>query len=86
MKNLILALAVGYVIGAKAGSKEIDQLGRSVTALLSTDEFVDVVTSARSHMSSTLRELAAMVDGEHHRTQDAGTDVLAQVRNLVGSD
>jgi hypothetical protein len=86
MKNLILALAVGYVIGAKAGSKEIDQLGRSVTALLSTDEFVDVVTSARSHMSSTLRELAAMVDGEDHRAQDTGTDVLAQVRNLVGAD
>ena len=93
MKNVLLALAVGYVIGAKAGGKEIDQLGRSVTALLSTDEFVSVVTSARSQVSSTLRELASLVDGGTNGTSSTGSrfngatgDVIAQVRNLVTSD
>ncbi len=93
MKNVLLALAVGYVIGAKAGSKEIDQLSRSVTALLSTDEFVDVMTSARSQVSSTLHQLASMVDGgvsstssNGHRFNGTAGDVVAQVRNLVGSD
>jgi hypothetical protein len=91
MKNVFLALAVGYVIGAKTGGKELDQLGRSVTALMGTDEFADVVVTARSQVSSTLRQLASMVDGEHHTDTGNGNgngngDLVARVRNLVGSD
>jgi hypothetical protein len=83
MKNVLVALVVGYVIGAKTGGKELDELGRSVNALLGTDEFADVVTSARSQMGSSLRELASMVDGEH-RMADVGGDLVAKVRSLVG--
>ena len=62
MKNVFLALMVGYVIGAKTGGKELEELGRSVNALFGTDEFADVVSSARSQVGSTLRELASVVD------------------------
>jgi hypothetical protein len=89
MKNVFLALAVGYVIGAKTGGKELDQLGRSVTALMGTDEFADVVVTARSQVSSTLRQLASMVDGERRTNNSNGNsngDLVARVRNLVGSD
>jgi hypothetical protein len=85
MKNVFLALMVGYVIGAKTGGKELEELGRSVNALFGTDEFADVVTSARSQVGSTLRELASMVDGEHRLTDVSG-DLVAKVRNLVGPD
>ncbi len=84
MKNIFVALVVGYVIGAKTGGQELDELGRAVTALLGTDEFGDVVTSARSQMGSSLRQLASMVDGQH-AVADAGGDLVAKVRNLVGS-
>lgn len=92
MKNVLLALAVGYVIGAKTGRKELEQLNRSIAALLGTDEFADVVSSARSQVSSSLRELASMVDGQGDLTEaggdltEAGGDLVAKVRNLVASD
>jgi hypothetical protein len=85
MKNMLVALVVGYVIGAKTGGKELDQLGESITALLGTDEFVDVVSAARAQAGSTLRQLASMVDGDRHLTE-AGGDLVARVRSLVGPD
>jgi hypothetical protein len=80
--NVFVALAVGYVVGAKTGGKEFGKLSRSVKALCETEEFADVVSVARSQVATTLRELASIVDGEHSRP---GTgDVLARVRHLVG--
>jgi hypothetical protein len=85
MRNVFLALVVGYVIGAKTGGKELEQLNASIAALLGTDEFADVVTSARSQLGSSLRELGAMVDGEHRLTE-VGGDLVAKVRTLVVPD
>ena len=85
MKNILLALSIGYVLGAKTGGKELEQLQRSVTALLGTDEFADVVSSARAQVGSTLRELASVVDSDV-RLGDLGGDMVAKVRSLVGSD
>jgi hypothetical protein len=85
MKNVLVALLVGYVIGAKTGGKELDQLGESITALLGTDEFGDVVTSARAQAGSMLRQLASMVDGDPH-LGEVGGDLVARVKSLVGSD
>jgi hypothetical protein len=92
--NVVLALAIGYVVGAKSGGKELDQLGRSLKALCETEEFSDVIGAARAQLGSTLRELASMVDGERRvpdvsgeaRAADAGGDLVARVRNLVGRD
>jgi hypothetical protein len=83
--NAFLALIVGYVMGAKSGRKELDQLSRSLKALCETDEFSDVVSAARAHVGSSLRQLASVVDGEH-RVPEAGGDLVARVRNLVGRD
>jgi len=82
MKGAFWALIIGYVVGAKTGGKELDQLGRSLAALVGTEEFADVVTSARSQVGRTLRELASMVDGDHE--ERPGSDLIARVRNLVG--
>jgi hypothetical protein len=58
-----IAMIIGYVIGARSGGKDLDQLAASVKALRETEEFGDVVAAARSHAGHTLRELASMVDG-----------------------
>ena len=58
-----IAMIIGYVIGARAGSKDLDQLAQSVQALRESEEFGDVVAAARSHVGHTLRELAGVVDG-----------------------
>jgi hypothetical protein len=58
-----IAMIIGYVLGARVGSKDLDELSRSVQALRESEEFGDVVAAARSHVGHTLRELAGIVDG-----------------------
>jgi hypothetical protein len=83
MMNILVALAVGYVVGARTGGKDLDQLGRSLKALCETDEFSDVVAAGRAQLASTLRELASAVDGGRFPPNTSG-DLLARVRYLVG--
>jgi hypothetical protein len=83
--SVFAALVVGYVVGAKTGGKDLDKLGRSLKALCETDEFADVVSAARSHLATTMRELASIVDGERGLPESGG-DLVARVRNLVGRD
>lgn len=81
--KVLLALAVGYVAGSKSAGREIEQLAESLKALCGTDEFADVVTTARSQLASSLRGLAEAVDVQH-LVPEAGGDLVARVRNLVG--
>jgi|HubBroStandDraft_1064217.scaffolds.fasta_scaffold2061320_1 hypothetical protein len=83
--SVLLALAAGYLIGARTGGKDLDQLGRSLKALYGTDEFADVVTAARAQIGTTLHELAALIEGEH-RLPEEGGDLVARVRHIVGRD
>jgi hypothetical protein len=77
-----VALIVGYVIGAQAGSKDLDQVVSSLKALRETDEFADVVSAVRTHVGHTLRELASVVDGEGEPAAETG-DLVDKVRHLV---
>ena len=56
--GVFVALAVGYVVGARTGSKDLDQVGKALKALSASEEFADVVSAVRSHLGHTLRELA----------------------------
>jgi hypothetical protein len=85
MKNVVIALTVGYVLGAKTAGKEFEQLNRSVAALFGTDEFAEVVASTRAQVGGTLRELASMVEGSPI-SFGASHDIVERVRGLVGHD
>ena len=69
--GVFVGLAVGYVVGAKTGSKDLDQVVKSLRALRESDEFADVVSAVRSHVGHTLREVANMLDGPA-QTDDEG--------------
>jgi len=84
MKTFV-ALAVGYLVGARTGGKDLDQLSRSLKALCETDEFADVLAAARSQVGATLREVAAIIDGDRPMPEVEG-DLVAKVRHLVGHD
>jgi hypothetical protein len=83
--KIALALAIGYLIGAKSGAKDLDRLTESLKALCETDEFADVVAAARSQVGTTLRELAGVIDGGRE-LPEAGGDLVAKVRHLVGHE
>jgi hypothetical protein len=78
--GVFIALAVGYVIGARAGSKDLDQVARSLKALSESDEFADLVSAVRSHAGHTLRELAGMIEGTAEELETG--DLVDRVRYL----
>ena len=73
----------GYVVGAKTGSKDLDQLTKSLRPLRETEEFADVVAAVRSHLGHTLREMASTLDGSDESARQSG-DVVDRVRQLFG--
>jgi hypothetical protein len=83
--SALLALAVGYFLGARNGRSDLDRLKRALTALYGTDEFAEVVAAARAQVGGTLHELATIIEGERRLPDDTG-DLVARVRNLVGRD
>jgi hypothetical protein len=78
--GVFVAFAVGYVVGARAGSKDLDQVARALKALSASDEFADVVSAVRSHVGHTLRELAGMIEGTADEAETA--DLVDRVRHL----
>ena len=86
--GVVVALAVGYVIGARAGSKDLDQVVHSLKAVRESEEFADLVSAVRSHLGHTLRELAVMVDRGADEpagtTMPDGGDLVERVRHIFG--
>ena len=78
--GVFIALAVGYVVGARTGSKDLDQVGKALKALSASEEFADVVSAVRSHLGHTLRELAGMVEGAPQQLETG--DLVERVRQL----
>ena len=58
--GILLAFAAGYILGAKAGSDDFDDVVDAVNAIRQSEEFNDLVRSLRSHAAHTLRELASL--------------------------
>ena len=82
--GVFVALAVGYFVGARAGSKDLDQVTRALKALSASEEFADVVSAVRSHVGHTLRELAAMIEGAPDEPN--AHDLVDRVRHLFVRD
>ena len=83
----VVALVAGYVIGARAGSNDLDQVARSLRAVRDSEEFADLVRAVRTHAAHTLRELATIVDGNPEpNAADAtdGADLVERVRHIFG--
>ena len=80
--GFFVALAVGYVVGARTGSKDLDEVGRALKALSASDEFADVVSAVRSHLGHTLRELAGAIEGAPKELETG--DLVERVRHLFG--
>jgi hypothetical protein len=82
--KVLFALLGGYLIGARAGSRDFDQLSKSFRAVYQSEEFEDLVSAVRTHAGHTLRELADLVD---HRGEPLPThDLVERVRQLAARD
>jgi hypothetical protein len=85
--KVFLALAAGYVLGARTGSEHFDEVVRSLRAIKDSEEFHDLVSSVRSHAGATLRELATLVERPSAAGDDEAAiagDLVERVRHLAG--
>jgi hypothetical protein len=86
--GLVLVFAAGYVIGARAGSDDFDEIVRSFQAIRRSEEFHDFMAAIRSHAGQTLRRLGDAVEkgsGEDLVADvPSAQDLVAKVRQLVG--
>jgi hypothetical protein len=88
--GIIFAFAAGYVIGARAGREELDDVVQALQAIRDSDEFRDLVRSLRVHAAHTLREVAAMLDGSSSgpgALRSVSTqDLVDRVKDIVGRE
>ena len=80
--GVLLAFAVGYVVGARAGSERYQEVADAVTAVRDSSEFQALVAALRSHAGFVLTELGQRLSPG---AEDPLTvqDVLARVRSVV---
>jgi hypothetical protein len=84
---VLVAFAVGYVMGARGGSEGFDEVVRATAAIRESEEARGFVAAARSHLGHTLRELASRLDeGGEAEPDEPPTDLLEQVRSLRATD
>lgn len=81
--GILLAFAVGYVVGARSGERGYRELLDSMQAVRSSEEFQSFLAALRSHLGHTLGDLAARLgDAEQPLTVD---DAINRVRQLINS-
>lgn len=79
--GIVLAFAVGYVVGARSGTRGYDEVVSSLKAVRDSEEFQAFLAAMRSHVSFTLQDLSVRIgDGDQPLTMQ---DVLDRVRGLV---
>ena len=77
-----VALVVGYVMGAKAGSKDLDQVVGSLKRLAESEEFADVVSAVA--VPRRPHHARARCDGRRSRPspREETGDLVDRVRHL----
>lgn len=84
--GVLLAWAVGYVIGARAGSAEFDDVVRALQELLDSEEMRGLWSALRVHLAHVLRSTADLLEREEIPSPGAASDLVERVRLLMGRD
>jgi hypothetical protein len=80
--GVVLAFAVGYVVGARAGQQGYDDVVDAIRAVRESEEFAGLVAALRSHGSAMLRQLSDLLGGEVELEPDL-SNLRDRVRELV---
>ena len=80
--GIVLAFAVGYVVGANAGQAGYQDVIDSVRSIRDSEEFRGLLSALRGHASATLRQLSVLVDEEAEEPFNPSR-LLDRVRDLM---
>ena len=80
--GILVAFAVGYAFGARAGTEGLEEVVASIRVLRDSEEFEALVSAVRSYLSHALQELGESLAPETQRPQTV-TDLLGRLRTPV---
>ena len=81
----LVAMAIGYVVGARTGRKGLDDMVQAAKAVVRSEEFADLVAVTRTHLAGAMRELATVVErGVAKDEIEPSADLVERVRSIVG--
>jgi hypothetical protein len=80
--GIVLAFAVGYMVGANAGQEGYQDVVDALRAVRESEEFHGLLSAVRGHASATFRQLSVLVD-EASDEQLIPTGILDRVRDLM---
>jgi hypothetical protein len=81
--EILLAFAIGYVVGARAGETGWADVVDAAKALRQSDEFRALLDALRSHAAATLRALADVIGDRVEPVTAEG--LVERVLTLVNS-
>jgi len=81
--GVLLAFAVGWGVGARAGPAGFDEVVEALQTVRRSEEFEALAAVARAHLATALSELGKLVSGETALPEPV--DLLARVQRLAGS-
>lgn len=86
--GIVLAFAAGYVLGARADRRELDDVIEALQAIRRSDEFRELLRTLRAHAAYTLREIAGMLEKAEGGPISAMTtqDLIDRVKGLTAQD
>jgi hypothetical protein len=79
--GVLLAWVVGYVVGAKGGSEDFDDVVQAVKELRDSDEVRQLLSVVGSHIAHVLHSTAQVL--EQVPTSQPTSDLVDRVRLLV---
>ena len=80
--GIVLAFAVGYVVGANAGREGYEDVVDAVRAVRESEEFRALLSALRSHASSALRQVGDLIEETPEEPFNPAR-LLDRVRNLM---
>jgi hypothetical protein len=83
--GILMAFAVGYVVGARAGSQDFEDVVASLRAVRDSDEFSDLLSALRTHLGHAMHEMGDLLERTGGEGIDAA-DLVERVKRLARRD
>ena len=81
--GILLAFAVGFVVGGRGGAQDFNDVVQAVRDLSHSEEFHGLVGVLRQHGAHMLRSAADLLEGATIPDTEKGTGVADRVRLLM---
>jgi hypothetical protein len=81
--GILLAFAVGFVVGGRGGAQDFNDVIQAVRDLSDSEEFHGLLGVLRQHGAHMLRSVADLLEGAAVPVPEEGTGIADRVRLLM---